>query len=181
MPQPEPPDLTWHETTAEPVPADNRLGVLRYTDGGERVALFDREFTAADVVVFGIQAWRNATVAEAEEALLVPRPTEQTLPPAMQNMLVLARSREPSHATVEMLCRGLEELSRALQPLAQLSITHLSQCADDRPLYASNETVLTLGDVRQARRVLGLAVDADPSTQSVSYHTQTIPASDRRY
>lgn len=42
----------------------------------------------------------------------------------------------------------------ALLPLAQLDVAHFHGKPDNYPLFASNDTILTLGDVRRARRIL---------------------------
>lgn len=45
-------------------------------------------------------------------------------------------------------------IASALMPLAQLDVAHLSGKPDTYPIFGLNDTTLTLGDVRRARRVL---------------------------
>ena len=46
------------------------------------------------------------------------------------------------------------EMFDALAPLANLYIAHLEHRPDDYPIYGSNNTIITVGDVRKARSTI---------------------------
>ncbi len=66
----------------------------------------------------------------------------------------------------EAIAKGKEQ-EAALQPFANLNIDHLARAPDNRIIWILNEVELTVGDIRQAKRVLGMdVVEFDPSKVS---------------
>jgi len=64
----------------------------------------------------------------------------------------------------------MEMFEDALSKFANIPIDHLKNKRDDDPFFAVDEYVITMGDIRQAKRVLGLPVseyvkDTSPKTE----------------
>lgn len=58
--------------------------------------------------------------------------------------------------TSNMSESGSVELRRVLLPFANLDIRHLADQPSERIVWQVNESVITLGDIREARKVLGI-------------------------
>ena len=50
-----------------------------------------------------------------------------------------------------------QAMREALRPFAQLDIDHLSNALGTTPLYGINNSIITIGQVRQAKAALALA------------------------
>lgn len=50
----------------------------------------------------------------------------------------------------------ITKLAVALVPFAALDIHHLRSKPDDREVWQLNETTITVGDIRRAKRALGV-------------------------
>lgn len=48
---------------------------------------------------------------------------------------------------------------KALMPFANLDIRHLKAAPDDRPIWQLNETSITVGHIRAAKRAMNMPVD----------------------
>jgi hypothetical protein len=60
-------------------------------------------------------------------------------------------------AELELLRKQNEHLLELLKPLANLDINHLSDRGADYPIFAINDTMIELGDVRDAKAAIEIA------------------------